>query len=454
MGLLDIFRNIEEEEDINETETRRYSNIGTGTELSSAFSSQERMLEEDILSIPTVQMCLELISGTIGQLPIYLYKENPDGSIKRIFDDYRELLLNSEPNEFQTAYNFKKNIVKDYLLYGASYTYVDKVGNKIKSLHTFPSKSITVRKYIKNGFMVCDADIILNEAVQGSTPKQYKYKPYELFMCLKDSEDGITSKGLLYYGQEIFDIASNELEFINNIYKNGAMPLGALKTEGRLNDAAIEKLRAAWTNLYTGRKNAGKTIILENGLEYVPISQKPKDLLINENKKENISEICKMFNIQESFLNGVNKYGSIEQNNIHFLQYTLSPILSAIENGANKSLLLEEEKKNGYFWNIDTSEVLKTTEKEKYDAIKVALDGGVITLNEARYKLNMPAIKDDIMKWSLGNVLYYPQTGEMKVPNMGIGIEGVDKETINKNNVVNENDKEKKEIEKEGVDNE
>ena len=39
----------------------------------------------------------------------------------------------------------------------------------------------------------------------------------------------------------------------------------------------------------------------------------------------------------------------------------------------------------------------------------------------------MPTIKDDIMKWSLGNVLYYPATGEMKVPNMGIGIDGYNK---------------------------
>lgn len=425
MGFLDIFRDANEDDTL---EQRRIS--GTGTELASLFTGQEQMLEEEILTIPTVQMCLELISGTIAQLPIYLYKEETDGAIKRIYDDKRELLLNQEPNEFQTAYNFKKTIVKDYLLYGASYSYVDRLGNDVQSIHTFPSKSITVKKYIKKGFQVVDADIVLTEVIDDKKYKEYKYKPHELLICLKDSEDGLTSKGLLHYGQNVFEIADSELEFISSIYKNGAMPLGVLKTEGRLNGDAIEKLRIAWQNLYSGRKNAGKTIILENGLEYVPISQKPKDLLINENKRENISEICKLFNIQESFLNGVNKYGSIEQNNIHFLQYTLSPILTAIENGLNKSLLLEDEKAEGYFWSIDTSEVLKTTEKEKYDAIKVALDGGVITLNEARYKLNMPTIKDDIMKWSLGNVLYYPDTGEMKVPNMGIGIGNINQEKV------------------------
>lgn len=437
MGFFDLFKQEENEDEV--FEQRRLS--GMGTELTSLFTNNEQMLEEEILTIPTVQMCLELISGTVAQLPIYLYKEEKDGSIRRIYDDKRELLLNQEPNEFQTAYNFKKTIVKDYLLYGASYSYVDKVGNKVQSLHTFPSKAVTVKKYVKNGFNVVDADIILTEVTGNANGKEYKYKPHELLICLKDSEDGLTSKGLLHYGQNVFDISKSELEFISSIYKNGAMPLGVLKTEGRISGESLEKLKAAWQNLYTGRKNAGKTIVLENGLDYVPLSQKPKDLLVTENKRDNITEICKLFNIQESFLNGVNKYGSIEQNNIHFLQYTLSPILSAIENGLNKSLLLEKEKMQGYFWSVDTSEVLKTTEKEKYDAIKVALDGGVITLNEARYKLNMPTIKDDIMKWSLGNVLYYPATGEMKVPNMGIG--------INTNGVTTNNDNKEEELENE-----
>lgn len=436
MGFLSGIFNSEQKD--NEIE-QRWS--GNGTEISSIFSSQERMLEEEILKIPSVQMCLELISGTIAQLPIYLYKENSDGSIERIVGDSREFLLNDEPNDFQTAYNFKKNLVKDYYLYGVSYSYIEKLGNTIKSLHSIPAKSTTIKKYVKDGFQITDADIILNE-VNGGAVSSHIYKPHELLMCLKDSEDGLTSKGLLHYGQATFEIADNELEFINNIYKNGAMPLGVLKTEGRLNPDALEKLKRAWSNLYTGRKNAGKTIILENGLEYVPISQKPKDLLVNEIKKDNINEICKLFNIPESLITGTNKYGSIEQNNIHFLQYTLSPILTSIENGLNKSLLLEEEKKNGYFWAVDTAEVLKTTEIEKYQSIKVALDAGVITLNEARYKLNMPAIKDDVMKWSLGNILYYPATGEMKIPNMGIGV-GPNGENVDASQQNNDQDNEK-----------
>ena len=251
----------------------------------------------------------------------------------------------------------------------------------------------------------------------------------------------------------------NENLYKENLYENGALPLGLLKTKGRLTENAINKLRESWSKLYSGAKNSYKTVVLEEGLEYSPISLNPNDLALNSNVRDNISDICKLFNMPESLINSsANKYGSLEQNNIHYLQYTLSPVLTSIENALNKNILLEDEKKQGLFWLFDTSEVLKTTEKEKFESIKVGLDAGVISLNEARYKLNYKAIEDNIMKWSLGSVLYYPETGEMKIPNMGIGIgtNGRDIEANpQQNNMTNNNKVENKKDKEEGnLDNE
>lgn len=436
MGLFDFLK-----EDYNNNQVEERASYSTGI---TSFYGVTQYGEDEALKIPTVQSILEIICGTIAQLPIYLYKDNGDGSIERMVDDKREYLLNNEPNSMQTAYNFKKNIVKDYLLHGASYSYVDSVRNEVVGIYNLPSKYLTVKLYKKNNFKIEDADIILN----GDCGEEI-YKPHELLICLKDSEDGITSKGVLYYGANIFNVINEEVNYTKNIYKNGTLPLGILQAQGRLTKDAVERLRSSWSGLYSGSANAGKTVILEEGLEYKPVSLNPRDLLLNENKKDNISDICRLFNIPESLVNSnANKYGSLEQNNISFLQYTLSPIITSIEDGLNKALLLEEEKEKGYFFAFDTSEVLRTTEKERYESLKVGLDTGVITLNEARYKLNLKGIKDDVMKWSLGSVLYYPESGEMKIPNMGIGIDGYEKSKL-------DNDlKDEKPIEEEEKDNE
>ena len=381
--------------------------------------------ESEVLKIPAVQSIVEIIGGTIAQLPIYLYKDMGDGSIVREVD-YREDLLNDEPNKLQTAYNLKKNMVKDYLLHGKHYIYKSVSNGEVEALYGLESKNVLIKRYYKNGF-VADATITLtNQSDEDIKAKEFDL--HELIAILKDSPDGVISRGALYYGYELFQVIQKEEEYTRNIYENGAMPLGILKSEGRLTQPTIDRMRNSWQNLYSGSKNVAKTIILEEGLDYKPVSLNPKDLLLTETRKEHLSEICRLFNIPESLINpNANKYGSLEQNNIAFLQYTLSPIISAIENALNKSLLTPSEKKDGYFFSFDTAEVLRTTEKERYEAIKVGLDTGVITMNEARYKLNLKGINDDIMKWSLGAVLYYPETGEMKIPNLGIGIEGYNK---------------------------
>lgn len=424
MGFFDFLK--EDNKPTADYEERAYS-----TSISSfyGFTSAGK---EDVMKIPAVQSILEIIGGTIAQLPVYLYKDNGDGSIDRV-EDYRERLLNDEPNPMQNAYNFKRNMVNDILLNGGSYSYIDKVRNEFTGLYNLNTDNLTIKLYKKTSYKIDDADIILN----GDCGQEI-FKPHELLMCLKDSKDGLTSKGVLYYGKDIFNVVAEELKYSKSIYKNGTLPLGVLQSKTRLTGDVIARLRDSWSKLYSGSENAGKTVILEEGLEYKPVSLNPRDLLLNENKKDNLSDICRLFNIPESLVNpNANKYGSLEQNNISFLQYCLSPIICAIESGLNKSLLLEEEKEEGLFWAFDTSEVLRMTEKEKYDALSVALDSGVITMNEARYKLNLKGIKDDVMKWSLGDILYYPETGEMKIPNMGLGIEGYDKTKTNQDNVNN-----------------
>ena len=399
--------------DTNDNEEVRTGN----NSLETFFANTSSLItEEQIMKIPTVQKCMDVICGTIAQLPLYLYRENEDGSIDRVYGDKREFLLNNEPNEFENSYNFKKRIVRNYLLYGVDYIVIERQDNEVVELHNLKNSQVTIETFKKDSYKISNANI----RVDGEGNTQV-FKPYELAIILKDSSDGLTSKGILSQGLDIFQLIYGETEYSKNIFNNGALPTGILKTDGRLSQSAVDRLRDSWRNLYSGAKNAGKTVILEEGLSYQPISLNPNDMQLTQNRKENISEVCKLFSIPESLVvSSANKYGSLQQDNIHFLQYCLNPILKAIECGIDKGMLLEQEKQEGYFWQFDTSEIVRTTEKDKFETVKVALESGVISINEARRMINLKDINDDIMKWSLGNVLYYPQTGDMKIPNMGM----------------------------------
>lgn len=395
MGFFDFFKI--DEEPIEKEEVR-----GSGiTNIMSVINGTAQMDIHEVEKIPTVLACSNIITNTIASLPIYVYKENKEGHVERIYNDYREFLLNNEPNGTINAFNMKKQLVKDYIFYGASYLKVDWEDNKITELWNFEADKVQVLKYQK-GYKTSTRIKYINNC-------DLEFDSDEVAVILKDSHDGIKARGLLHTGIDTFSIALHEMKYTNRVYSKGALPLGVLKSSNRLSHDVLERLRNAWSKLYgQGSETAASTVILEEGLEFQAISLDPDKLKLIDSKNHTSSDICKLFNVPESVINSsANKYGSLEQNNLQFLQYCLTPILSSVETALNKAMLLESEKRDGYFFAFDTSEIQKGTEKERYEALKVGLDAGIISVNEARSKVNFKPIEDDVLKWSLGSVLYY-----------------------------------------------
>lgn len=385
----------------------RFSSKNDGKDyFSSILISPSRsysVTEEQALSIPAVKSCVELITSSIAQLPIYLYQENSNGEVNRI-NDSRIELLNDKANQFETGYKTKKLIVKDLLFYGKAYLY--KANNELNYL---PANKIREEKFTSDGITIGKIDFVYSSPVKTVTLSS------DQLIIFDAGNDGI-----LVDGSDVLEQALNELQYSKNILKNGALPVGILKASSRLTQTAIDRLRQAWENLYTGTSKAGKTIILEEGLDYEPISMNPNDLQLIENSKNTLSSICRLFNLPEAMINSnANKYSSLEMQNIQFLQYTIAPLINVIESSLNNELLNDLEKRSGFYFRFDTSEILRTTEKEKVDVVTKLVDGGLISLNEARAKLDLPKVNDDYFKLSLGSALKDPKTGALTIINLG-----------------------------------
>lgn len=385
-----------------------------GTSFTSFFGGSTTITEEDAMKIPAVASAVELITSSISQLPVYLYKNTDDNEVEIIRDDHRTFLLNNEPNAFMNAQTFKRQIIKDYLFYGASYIKIERYRNEIKNLYTLPIEEVTVERYRLSPY---ETTATINVGFSNTIEK---YTPDEVVIVLKDSKDGFTATGVLTDHAETLTLALDEQDYTSSILKNGAVPIGVIKAATRLSQNAVNKLRESFENLYVGPKKAGKTLVLEEGLDYSPISMKPNELDLTNIRKHTVSEIARIFNVPESMINSsANKYASNEQNNIYFLQYCLASIITSIESSYNKSLLLESEKEDGYFFKIDVGELLRTTEKEKIETVTKAMKDGLFSINDARKRVDMPALDVDYYTWNLGSVFFDPETGYFTIPNMG-----------------------------------
>lgn len=386
----------------------RFSSKNDGKDyFSSVLISSSRsysVTEEQAMSIPAVKSCVELITSSIAQLPIYLYEENSNGEVNKI-NDPRISLLNDKANQFDTGYKTKKLIVKDLLLYGKAYLYKASQNE----LHYLPANKIREEKFTSDGITIGKIDFVYSSPVKTVTLSSDQLIVFDL-----------GNEGILVDGSDVLEQALNELEYSKNILKNGALPVGILKASSRLTQTAIDRLRQAWENIYSSASKAGKTVILEEGLEYEPISMNPNDLQLNETSKTTLSSICRLFNLPEAMINAnANKYSSLEMQNIQFLQYTIAPIINVVESSLNDELLNDFEKRSGFYFRFDTSEILRTTEKEKVDVVTTLVDKGLISFNEARAKLDMPKVENDYFKLNLGSVLRDPKTGSLTIVNLG-----------------------------------
>ncbi|MCX2828366.1 phage portal protein [Bacillus pseudomycoides] len=360
--------------------------------------------EQDALKIPTVKSAVELISNSIAQLPIYLYEEDEtDNSIEKL-SDKRIHTLNCEANNNDTAQVLKKKIVADYLLYGTAYLYKDELGK----LHHLKTRDIQEEEFTEDGITIAKTEYVYNGPIKTVTLEADE-------VIVIDSG----TNGLLVDSGQMFSVALEQLNYQNALMQNSATPVGILKATSRLTEPAINRLRSAWQSLYSGTKNAGRTVILEEGMSFEKLSMNPQELMLNESNKHLVSEIARVFSIPESMLNSAaNKYASNEANSIQFLQGTLAPILTSIESAFDKKLLTQSEKDSGCYFRFDTSEILRSTEAEKIKAVSEGLKSGIFSFNQAAHKLDLPKVEKDYHLLSIGHVMKY-EDGSLEYLNLG-----------------------------------
>lgn len=407
MGILDFFR---KKDELQPENTVNYAQ----TSIQSFFGSNVGVTEEQAMQIPSVASSVDLISGSIAQLDFYIVKkDSKTGDSTKKVNDNRLKLLNSQPNDEMDAYTYKKAMIRDFLFYGMSSSVIERNLNKVTALYLLPTEHTSVQVFVQGGYKRYSELRLQN--IQGT----HVYRDHQLLTVLRNSKDGFIGQGILSQNEQVLKMAIDEAKYSASILKNGSLPLAVLKAEGRLTDIAFNNLKSSWANLYEGSDKAGKTVILEEGLDYKPISLNPNDLQLTESKRATISEVARILNMPESMINSsAAKYGSNERDNIAFLQYCLAPIVKSIEGALNKSLLLESEKEEGYEFKIDTSKLLRMTRKERAEAIGQEFNGGLISFWEARSELDRAdKTQADYFKMTLGTVMYKYEDDELVIPN-------------------------------------
>ena len=336
---------------------------------------------------------MNLIADTVSMIPIKLYKEEfLDGKRKTVeVEDERCDLFNLDTKDTLDGVQFKRALVRDYLLFGGAYAYIKKRRNTVKSLNYVSFENVHIIENFDPIFK--DYNILIGGQ---------SYKPFEFLKVLRSTKDGANGLGIINQNQELLKVAYLTLKFEQSLVSTGGSKKGFIKSEKKITKEAMDSLKRAWRELYCNTEN--NVIVLNDNLDFKEASNTSTEMQLNENKNSINNSILDIFGVPTDW------------NWETFIKTAVMPILSAIGCALNRDLLLEKEKKSFYF-AFDTKEITKGDIKTRFEAYKTALDANLMQIDECRYMEDLEPLGLNFIKLGLQDVLFNPQTKEVYTPN-------------------------------------
>jgi HK97 family phage portal protein len=181
-----------------------------------------------------------------------------------------------------------------------------------------------------------------------------------------------------------FTYAKAEADFGGEFFGSSATPAGVIDHPGRLDENEAKALREQWNLQHAGGRG---TAVLSGGVTYKPISITPENAQFLQTRAFSNQQIATLLGIPPFMLNAGQPQGTasaltyqnLSQIFEELYRMTISPVyLARVEESFQRIL------PRGQSVRFDTTELLRTDDANRWASQKVALDAGILTLDEVR----------------------------------------------------------------------
>ena len=338
----------------------------------------ERVNGTTALQSSTVFACVSLISETLATLPWNVKKEYEvleHTAIQRI--------ISKRPNVTMQAIDFRRAIINSFLLYGNGYALPVRRGNQLSSLEFIESDSVSINK-LPNG------EIRYTVAQEGLP--NLTLRPEQIIHIKAFTLDGYTGVSPIDYAKETIGTDLAATNHLANYYGSGATPKGYIKLLGTIRDPERLKSIGSDFDQNYGSQNSGKTAVLPEGGEYVPVSSSMRDAQFIDSQKWTTEEICRIFKVpphKVGRIEGISQNMSIESQNANFVSDCIRPWAELLEMEFTDKLIGSKDQ----FIEIDFKKLLRGDTNTQVTKDVSYWNIGVLNKNEIRESMGMPPVE-------------------------------------------------------------
>lgn len=341
--------------------------------------------DERSLQIATVFACVRLISTVAAGLPLDVFQTKDNNRSKVGIDNPLARLLRYSPNQYMTAVEFREAMTMQLCYYGNAYALIERnsVGDVI-SLMPLMSVNMDVRMEGKR---------IVYRYRRDTEFADFKHS--EIFHLKGFGFNGLVGLSPIAFAAKTASVAVAMEDQQRDFYANGAKSPQILMTGDKILDKEQRKQLGENFKEIAGGPVNKRLWILEAGFTTQSIGVSPQDAETMAARKFQVSELARFFGVPPHLVGDVEKttsWGSgIEQQNLGFLQYTLSPFLNRWEYAIERWLIKPADLGRLHAeHNLDGLLRGDSTARAAY--MGTMADKGLRTVNELRRLDNEPPL--------------------------------------------------------------
>lgn len=364
-----------------------WANLFNG--VTSTTISNESVNATSAMGLSAVYACVRVIAETISSLPLNLYERNGND---RVLDANNPLyfMMHSEPNQYMSKYVFMEAWIATLLLYGNAYALInrDGRGNPI-SLSMIHPDNVSVESIDSwYGFRI--------KGIEGNIDSS------DILHIPDLTFDGIVGQSRISALKETIGLGLAAQRYGSQFFGSGAKISGVLSHPGKLGPDALQSLMQSWSQAYQGN-GPFKTAILEENMQYKPISLPPDQAQFIQTQKLNVLDISRAFRVPPHKISDLERstFSNIEHQSIEFVTDCIRPLCTKLEQEFNRKLLFENDKGRKYF-EFNLNGLLRGDAKTRAEYYNKLFQIGAMSQNEIRSKENLNSVGP------LGDKLYVP----------------------------------------------
>jgi HK97 family phage portal protein len=340
--------------------------------------------------IGAVYACTRLLADTISSLPVDTFIRR-DGN-RLPFRPRPAWVYEPEgPGSSRVEY-YKQVVVSMLLSHGAVIQIIRGGNGDVVALQPLDPTRVTVRRNAATRgreFVIDGKTVLPGDQV--------------LYICEMRKPGSVMGTSRIEEVKNTLGLAKALDEFASRYFSNGANAGGIIEFPGNLTQEQAKDVVEAFEAGHKGLRKSHKPGVLSGGAKFQKIGSDAEQAQMLESRQFAVEEIARVFRCPPSMIGlntpGTMSYASVEHNAIQFVRYSLTPLITAIEEAHNRLLTGDA------FMRVNMDGLLRGDSATQAQVFSTAMQAGYMSVNDVRGLMDMrPVDGGDLPRVPLANI--------------------------------------------------